>query len=126
MSSRSLFVACLLIGALPLSGFAAGAEPDAPLAEAAMRRDIGAVRSLLAKKADVNATGSDGTTALEWMIRIDDIETAKMLLAAGADPLKANRLGVTPIALASANGNSEMLRILLDKGVDRQHDRSQQ
>ena len=118
MSSRSLFAACLLVGALPLSGIAAGAEPDAPLAEAAMRRDIGAVRSLLAKKADVNATGSDGTTALQWMIRIDDIETAKMLLAAGADPLKANRLGVTPIALASANGNTEMIRILLDKGVD--------
>ena len=118
MNSRSLFVSCLLIAALPLSGIAAVAEPDAPLAEAAMRRDIAAVRALLAKKADVNATGSDGTTALEWMIRIDDVETSKMLLAAGADPKKANRLGVTPIALAAANGNTEMIRMLLDKGVD--------
>jgi len=118
MKSRSLFATCLLMAALPLSGFAAVAEPDAPLAEAAMRRDILAVRALLAKKADVNATGADGTTALEWMIRIDDLETSRMLLAAGADPKKANRLGVTPIALAAANGNVDILKLLLDAGVD--------
>jgi len=106
-----------LIALLPLSGFA-GAGPDSTLAEAAMQRDIAAVRSLIAKKVDVNATGSDGTTALQWMIRIDDLETSKLLLAAGADPRKANRLGVTPIALAAANGNTEMLRLLLDNGVD--------
>ena len=117
MSFRLLLVACLSI-ALPLSGIAARAEPDAPLAEAAMRRDINAVRSLLAKKVDVNATGPDGTTALEWMIRIGDTETVKMLLAAGADPRKANRLGVTPIALASANGSVDIMRLLLDAGVD--------
>src|SRR5262245_45969001 len=117
MSLRSLLAACLIVGAVPLSALAA-AEPDATLAEAAMRRDIAPVRSLLAKKADVNAAGADGTTALEWMIRIDDIDTSKMLLAAGADPNKANRLGVTPIALATANGNTEIIRLLLDKGVD--------
>ena len=32
--------------------------------------------------------------------------------------MKANRLGVTPIALAAANGNTEMIRLLLDEGVD--------
>ena len=116
MRFRSLFAACLLVCAIPLFGIAS-AEPDATLAEAAMHRDIATVRSLLAKKAEVNATGSDGTTALEWMIRIDDIDTTKMLLAAGADPNKANRLGVTPIALATANGNTEIIRLLLDKGV---------
>jgi len=118
MSSRSLLATCVLMAALPVSGLAAVAEPDAPLAEAAMRRDISAVRELFSKKADVNATGPDGTTALEWMIRIDDLEISKMLLAAGADPKKANRLGVTPIALAAANGNVDILKILLDAGVD--------
>src|SRR5262245_54675078 len=118
MTVRWVLAATLLIAALPVSGIAAGAEPDATLAEAAMHRDISAVRSLVAKKVDVNATGPDGTTALQWMIRIDDIETSKLLLAAGADPKKANRLGVTPIALAAANGNTDMLRLLLDHGVD--------
>jgi ankyrin repeat protein len=99
-----------------LTGFAAG--PDAPLADAAMRRDIGAVRSLLASRADVNAPGADGTTALSWIVRLEDTETTKLLLNAGADPKKANRLGVTPIALAAANGSTEILRLLLDAGVD--------
>jgi ankyrin repeat protein len=117
MKVRLLLATSLLIG-VPFSGLAAGAEPDVTVAEAAMRRDIPAVRSLIDRKVDVNATGPDGTTALEWMIRIDDIETSKMLLNAGADPRKANRLGVTPIALAAANGNTELIRLLLDKGVD--------
>ena len=118
MKSRSLIAACLMLAALPLSIIAAGAEPDAPIATAAMNRDTAAVRALLAKKADVNATGTDGTTALEWVVRIDDVETAKLLLAAGADAKKANRLGVTPIALAAANGNAPMITLLLDAGVD--------
>ena len=116
MNSRSPIIACLVLAALPLAAFAE--VKDSPLADAAMNRDIAAVRSLLAKKADVNAPGADGTTALEWVIRIDDVDTAKLLLAAGADPKKPNRLGVTPVALASANGNTEMLRLLLDAGVD--------
>jgi ankyrin len=117
MSLRSLLILVSLV-ALPLSGVALAAGPDAPLAEAAMHRDIAAVRSLLAQKVDVNATGPDGTTALAWMVRIDDAETTKILLEAGADPNKANRLGVMPIALAASNGNTEILRLLLDRGVD--------
>jgi ankyrin repeat protein len=118
MKSRLFVATCLLLAALPLAGLAAGPEVDAPLATAAMNRDMALVRSLLAKKADVNATGSDGTTALEWLVRIDEVEVAKLLLAAGADPKKANRLGLTPIALASANGNPAMISLLLDAGVD--------
>src|SRR5262245_7674113 len=102
MNSRALLASCFMAVALPACSFAAAAEVDAPLATAAMNRDMAQVRALLAKKADVNATGADGTTALEWVVRIDDVDTAKLLLTAGADPRKANRLGVTPIALASA------------------------
>jgi ankyrin repeat protein len=118
MNSRSLLAALLMLVAVPLSGLAAEAEPDAPLAVAAMNRDMAAVRALLAKKVDVNATGTDGTTALEWVVRIDDVDTAKLLIAAGADVKKANRLGVTPIALAAANGNAAMITLLLGAGVD--------
>jgi uncharacterized protein len=117
MNSRLLAALCLML-ALSFSGFAAEGEADAPLATAAMNRDLTAVRALLAKKVDVNATGSDGTTALEWVVRIDDVDTAKLLIAAGADVKKANRLGVTPIALASANGNAAMISLLLGAGVD--------
>jgi len=117
MNSRWLLAALLMV-ALPAASFAAEGETESPLATAAMNRDMAAVRALLAKKADVNAAGSDGTTALEWVVRIDDIETAKLLITAGADVKKANRLGVTPIGLATANGNAAMISLLLGAGVD--------
>ena len=61
------------------------------LADAAMKRDRDAVRSLLQQKADVNAPQIDGTTALHWAVRSDDLETADLLIRAGANVSAANR-----------------------------------
>ena len=110
-----LVVALALLPALGVNAFAAG---DARLADAAMVRDGSAVRALLAQKVDVNAPGKDGTPALHWAVRGDDVATARLLLGAGADPKLANRYGVTPLFLACSNGNAEMIRLLLDAGAD--------
>jgi ankyrin repeat protein len=40
------------------------------------------------------------------------------LIRAGADPKRANRYGVTPLALASANGSAAMIRLLIEVGAD--------
>src|SRR5215471_15948326 len=88
------------------------------LADAAMHRDMAAVRSMLNQKADVNAPGSDGTPALHWVVRVDDLETARLLIQAGADAKMADRYGVTPISLAASNGNAAMIKLLLDAGAD--------
>ena len=50
-----------------------------------MKRDTAAVRALVDQKVDVNAPGQDGTPALHWLVRVDDVETARLLLRAGAD-----------------------------------------
>ena len=42
---------------------------DAPVADAAMRLDAGAVRALLADGADVDAAQGDGMTGLHWAAR---------------------------------------------------------
>lgn len=68
--------------------------------------------------ADARSTDPDGTTALHWAVRRDDVSTAQALIKAGADVKAANRYGVTPIGLAATNGNSAMIRALLDAGVD--------
>ena len=65
-----------------------------------MKRDGAAVRALLGQKVDVNAPGKDGTPALHWAVREDDLATARLLLGAGADAELANRYGVTPLFLA--------------------------
>ena len=54
-------------GTLLVSVLVSGATaPDTPVADAAMRGDIEAVRSLLRDGADVNAAQGDGMTALHW------------------------------------------------------------
>src|SRR5215813_1762416 len=88
------------------------------LADAAMHRDMAAVRSMLDQKADVNAPGKDGTPALHWIVRVDDLETARLLIKAGADVKLPDRYGVTPIYIACSNGNAAMIKLLLDSGAD--------
>jgi uncharacterized protein len=88
------------------------------LADVAMQRDMAAVRAMLKQKVDVNAPGKDGTPALHWVVRVDDLETAKLLLQAGADAKFADRYGVTPLYIACTNGNSAMIKLLLDAGAD--------
>src|SRR5262249_47851063 len=43
---------------------------------------------------------------------------AQLLVRAGADVARPDRYGVTPLALACANGNAGMIRLLLDAGAD--------
>jgi len=112
MSHRLL---AILLLASPL--FSAPAD-DTQLADAAMKRDAAAIRTLLQQKVNVNAPGKDGTPALHWVVRVDDIATAKLLIAAGADVKAPDRYGVTPLYLAATNGNAAMIKLLLDAGVD--------
>jgi ankyrin repeat protein len=105
---------CVLALLLSVQGFAAGSD----LADAAMNRNKDAVKSLLLKKADVNATQVDGTTALHWAVRSDDLETADLLIRAGANVSAANREGVTPMQLATVNGSTAMIEKLLKAGVN--------
>jgi len=113
---RRACLAVLLFIATAAPGQAA--ENDTRLADAAMRRDVTAVRTLIGQKVDANVPGSDGTPALHWAVRVDDVATAKLLLGAGAQATLANRYGLTPLAIASANGNAAMIGVLLDAGAD--------
>jgi ankyrin repeat protein len=97
------------------SGFSA---PASELADAAMRGNRETVRGLLQKKVDVNAPQVDGTTALHWAVRMDDLATADLLIRAGAKVSAANREGATPLLLATVNGNSAMIEKLVKAGAD--------
>jgi ankyrin repeat protein len=101
-----------------LSAATLAAAASSELADAAMNGNKAAVRSLLLKKADVNATQVDGTTALHWAVRADDLETADLLIKAGANVSAANREGVMPIQLAAINGSAAMLEKLIKAGAD--------
>jgi ankyrin repeat protein len=91
---------------------------DTRLADAVEARQKDTVRSLIAQKADVNVAQPDGTTALHWASRQDDVETVDLLIHAGANVKAANRFGATPLSLAALNGNAAIVDKLLGAGED--------
>jgi uncharacterized protein len=95
-----------------------GANARPPLVDAVRTGDTEALRALLQKKADVNATEGDGSTALHWASYRDDVESARLLLGAGAKVNAANDLGATPLWAACQNGSEAMVRLLLDAGAN--------
>jgi uncharacterized protein len=97
---------------------AAGLAPDLRVIDAARQDDKAALTTLIEKHADVNAMQPDGTTALHWVVRAGDIESAAALLRAGAGAGTANRYGVTPLALAATNGEAAMIELLLKAGAN--------
>jgi uncharacterized protein len=103
---------------LSVSAACAWADAPSPLADAVEHRERERVRSLLAEHADVNAAQSDGLSALHWAAQLDDVETAKMLVKAGANAKAENRYHVTPLSLACVNGNTDMVELLLVAGAD--------
>lgn len=108
----------LAFAAVLSAGIAARAA-DVRLVEAASSSDRAAVQALIAQKADVNAAQNDGMTALHWAATKDDLQMAKMLLAAHANVAPTTRLGaVTPVFMAATNGSAPMIAELLRSGAD--------
>ena len=91
---------------------------DVRLADAAKHKDTAAIRRLLGERIDPNSPQLDGSTALHWAADADDVEGARLLIAAGANVKAANRYGVTPLSLACTNGNGAMVKMLLEAGAD--------
>jgi ankyrin repeat protein len=90
---------------------------DTPVADAAMRGDLVAVRSLLEDGADVNAAQGDGMTALHWASERGDHDMTQLLIRAGASVEAVTRIGhYTPLHLAGKTGSTDVLATLLDAG----------
>jgi uncharacterized protein len=97
---------------------AGGSAVKSVVADAAMRGDTSAVRSLIQRKADVNAPQVDGATALHWAIYRDDEELVDLLIRSGANVKAANRDGATPLAMAALYGKTSIISRLLKAGAD--------
>jgi ankyrin repeat protein len=111
----SVIGALLIAAAVAVS---AQAPSKSPVADAAMRGDLVAVRALIGQKADVKVPQGDGATALHWAAFHGNPEMATLLMRAGASPKAANREGVTPLWLASVNGDETMIKALIEGGAD--------
>ena len=103
-------------GALLLSVMVQAAA--APVADAAMRGDKEALRTLLKQGADVNQSQGDGMTALHWVATSGNMELVEMLLYAGANVRATTRLGgYTPLHIASQAGQGAVIDALAVAGA---------
>ena len=97
-----------------------GDEEDfGPLMCAAVEGRTDVVSFLLQNGANVDATDQYGHTALSWAVTKGDFDgTAKVLIDAGADINKANKLGFTPLMCAALTDHPRCFALLLDHGAD--------
>jgi ankyrin repeat protein len=101
-------------GAAPIAHVA-----DSPVADAAMRGEVAAVRALLQEGADVNAAQGDGMTALHWAAEHGDRELTALLLTSGANPRAGTRIGRhTPLHVAARSGHPLVAGLLVDANAD--------
>ena len=118
---KALLAACaaLLLAATPAKSAILAKLGDASIADAAMKRDAAAVRTLIKQGADVNAAQGDGMTALHWAAMQGDAELVKMLVAAGArTEVTTRNAAYVPLHLAARAGNAAAVSALLDAGAN--------
>ena len=80
---------------------------------AADRGDVEALRKLLENAATpVDAPDAVGRTALLHAVLAQQVAAVRLLLAAGADPARADHAGLTPRAAAQTGANAEIAALL--------------
>ena len=102
------------------AGATGGNPASAALFDALRRRDVEAVKTLLAHGADVHAhnpADPDGGTPLAAAAAGGDAAAVKALLGAGADPNDGGR-GTRPVIRAAHAGHLSVLKLLVEAGAD--------
>jgi len=101
-----------------LAGGSSAAGPDLRLVDAIRNQDQQVVRTLLNQHVDVNTRSADGSTALLWATHWSDLETATLLVRAGADANASNDFRMTPLSEACTNGSAAIVDLLLKAGAN--------
>ena len=80
-------------------------------------RHTAIVELLLKRKAGVNATCRDGSTALHHAVRKGYLNVVSKLIAAKANVNKPDKAGETPLAIAKARKDQKMQKLLIMHGA---------
>lgn len=113
MRSLTLSIALLL----PVLGCTDDLNEELLLA--ARKGNVGIVRALLDKGADINAKSPYGATPLYFAASNGHLEVVRLLVERGADVnAKDTFYGITALSSATAKGRAQIVKILIDKGAE--------
>lgn len=88
------------------------------LGEAIERGDLPRIRALAAQGNDLDAAGPTGHTALTFAFKKERFEAAKLLLELGADPARASKEWIPPLAeMATSDRYADLLETALERGA---------
>jgi uncharacterized protein len=88
------------------------------LLDAAESGDRATALRLLADRADPNALGPDGTTAIMWAAHHDHLDLVQALIKAGANVKLKNQFGTSALTEAAIIGSAPIIDALLEAGAD--------
>jgi ankyrin repeat protein len=93
---------------------------DGELHFAAARGDLDKCRELISRGYSVNDFDELGHTPLHYAVKDEQIEAAKLLLAAGANvnARDESKIGNTPLGEIAGNCSLEMAKLLVEAGAD--------
>ncbi|MGQ0701181.1 MAG: quinoprotein dehydrogenase-associated putative ABC transporter substrate-binding protein [Panacagrimonas sp.] len=94
---------------------AQGSSPDLELSNAVIGDDIGRVRYLVERKANVNTRDHEGYAPLHNAARIGSVEVARYLLDHGAEINATERDGWTPLMFAAWRDKADMALLLIGR-----------
>ena len=110
---RALVVAAGAAAALAATPVRVAAQSRrVDLIDAIMRDDPGAVRTMLLRGDDLDATTPQGANAMMYAALHGELDTVRELLERKAE---VNKTGWTPLHFAAANGHAEVVRLLLER-----------
>ena len=113
---NQLLVSCILVSLSCFSTIQANAQGN-DLIKAAYEGDLPRINTLLAAKSDVNASNSNGATAIMAASQSGHLNVVQLLLSKGANVNSRMNNGVTALIIASQNGHLKVVQALLVAGA---------
>ena len=99
-----------------------GVPPISPVASAARKGDVQSITELVKSgQSPDKESGVNGWTPLMHAVHTNELKSVEAVVRAGADVNRSCCQGLTPLILASGNGQQEIVRVLLNQGADAMH-----
>ncbi len=110
--------ALTLVMAVWIAAISFARPAETTLLDAAESGDRATALRLLAKGANPNAPGPDGTTPIMWAASNDDLDLVRALIKAGAGVKSKNQFGTSALTEAAIIGSAPVIDALLKAGAD--------